>query len=75
MTADRLLRLAPRLPPGVSEIYFHPAAARDATLEALMPGYEHEAELEALTDPAIRAAFADTDRIAYRDLAGKAPAA
>ncbi len=30
MTAERLLRLAPQLPPGLSEIYFHPAAQADA---------------------------------------------
>lgn len=57
MTADRVRRLALNLPPGLSEIYFHPAARRDATLDRLMPGYQHEAELAALLDPAVRAAF------------------
>ena len=57
MTAERVARLAARLPPGVSEIYFHPAARRNAHLARLMPGYEHEAELAALLDPAVRAAF------------------
>jgi hopanoid biosynthesis associated protein HpnK len=57
MTADRMIRLATRLPPGVSEIYFHPATDRDARLTRLMPGYEHEAELAALLDPAVRQAF------------------
>jgi hopanoid biosynthesis associated protein HpnK len=57
MTADRLLRLARHLPDGTSEIYFHPAARRDATLDRLMPAYEHEAELAALLDPRVRAAF------------------
>jgi hopanoid biosynthesis associated protein HpnK len=57
MTAERLLRLAPVLPDGVSEIYFHPAAGRDAALDALMPTYEHEAELAALLDPRVRAAL------------------
>ncbi|MBV8398963.1 MAG: hopanoid biosynthesis-associated protein HpnK, partial [Acetobacteraceae bacterium] len=32
MTSTRLLRLASHLPDGVSEIYFHPATRRDATL-------------------------------------------
>ena len=50
MTATRLLRLAPRLPSGLSEIYFHPAAEADRALDALMPGYEHIAELQALQD-------------------------
>jgi hopanoid biosynthesis associated protein HpnK len=57
MTAPRLLRLAPRLPEGLSEIYFHPAAWRDPALVALMPDYEHEAELHALLDPALAAAL------------------
>jgi len=57
MTEDRLLRLAPHLPPGSSEIYFHPSARRDALLDTLMPGYEHEAELAALCSPAVRQAF------------------
>ena len=58
MTEERLLRLIPRLPPGCNEIYFHPAATRDVTLERLMPGYEHEAELAALLSPRVRAALA-----------------
>jgi chitin disaccharide deacetylase len=48
MTADRLRRLLPHLPDGDTEIYFHPAARRDAVLDRLMPDYEHEAELAAL---------------------------
>ena len=57
MTAQRIVRLAPLLPAGLSEIYFHPAAHRDALLTRLMPDYEHEAELAALVDPAVRAAL------------------
>ncbi len=59
MTLGRLLRLVPHLPDGVSEIYFHPAAWRDAELAALMPDYEHMAELAALCDPRLRTALAD----------------
>jgi len=58
MTAAKLLRLAPHLPEGVSELYFHPASRRDPVLTALMPDYEHEAEFVALLDPAVRASFA-----------------
>jgi hopanoid biosynthesis associated protein HpnK len=54
MTAERILRLLPVLPDGDSEIYFHPAARRDATLDRLMPQYEHEAELAALLDDRLR---------------------
>ncbi|GAB0113850.1 hopanoid biosynthesis-associated protein HpnK [Acidisoma sp. C75] len=58
MTEERLLRLIPRLPPGLSELYFHPAAGRDALLDRLMPQYEHEAEMRALMSPALAAALA-----------------
>lgn len=68
MTEERLLRLAQHLPEGVSEIYFHPAARRDATLDRLMPSYQHEAELEALCSPAVRAAYAGVERVAYGEL-------
>ncbi|HUB49476.1 MAG TPA: hopanoid biosynthesis-associated protein HpnK [Acetobacteraceae bacterium] len=53
MTADRVHRLLQALPDGGSELYFHPATARDAELRRLMPDYEHEAELAALLDPAV----------------------
>lgn len=54
MTAPRLKSLIMNLPDGISEIYCHPAARRDAAIAALMPDYEHEAELAALTDPDLR---------------------
>ena len=59
MTAGRLRCLVKNLPDGDSEIYFHPAAGRDALLDQLMPGYEHEAELAALLDMdgEVRAAY------------------
>jgi hopanoid biosynthesis associated protein HpnK len=50
MTAERVRRLLAHLPDGDSEIYFHPAAGRDAVLDRLMPDYEHEAELRALLE-------------------------
>jgi hopanoid biosynthesis associated protein HpnK len=54
MTSDRLARLTPHLPPGINELYFHPASRRDQTLQALMPDYQHEAELETLTGSVLR---------------------
>lgn len=63
MTTDRLIALAGRLPEGFSEIYFHPAASRDPLLDALMPGYEHEAELAALCDPRVRSALFRTGAV------------
>ncbi len=53
MTVERVRSLVPRLPDGLSEIYFHPAAGRDALLDRLMPDYEHAVELDALCDPAL----------------------
>jgi hopanoid biosynthesis associated protein HpnK len=55
MTAPRLKNLIANLPDGLSEIYCHPAARRDAAIAALMPDYEHEAELAALIDPDLHA--------------------
>jgi hopanoid biosynthesis associated protein HpnK len=57
VTADRVTALAEHLPPGLSELYFHPATRSDPALRALMPDYEHAAELTALTDPAVRTAL------------------
>jgi hopanoid biosynthesis associated protein HpnK len=48
MTPARVSELLARLPEGLTEMYFHPAIRRDATLERLMPEYEHEAEFSAL---------------------------
>ena len=48
MTPPRVQAALARLKPGLTEMYFHPAAQRDAVLSALMPHYEHEAELDAL---------------------------
>ena len=59
MTAARVLRLAASLPPGLSEIYFHPASEADSLITRLMPGYEHRAELHTLLDPAVAAAPAE----------------
>ena len=54
MTEARVRRLLDNLPDGDNEIYFHPAAGRDASLDRLMPDYQHEAELNALLSPEIR---------------------
>ncbi len=70
MTEARVLRILDVLPDGVSEIYFHPAAGRDAVIDATMPEYEHEAELAALLSPAVRARLAAVGavRCGYGDL-------
>ena len=53
MSLARVRCLVTHLPPGRSEIYFHPAVQRDAVLCAAMPGYDHCGELQALLDPAL----------------------
>jgi len=57
MTTERLLRLVPRIPDGLSEIYFHPASRTDTALSSLMPDYRHEDELAALLNPEVRKAL------------------
>jgi hopanoid biosynthesis associated protein HpnK len=69
MTEQHLLRLIPCLPDGVSELYFHPAASRDAATTALMPDYDHVGELQALLSPAVRTALAGCDLTHYGALA------
>ncbi|MBV8971490.1 MAG: hopanoid biosynthesis-associated protein HpnK [Sphingomonadaceae bacterium] len=56
MTAERLRAAIDRLPPGLSEIYVHPATRDDYPGHG--PAYRHRAELAALTDPAIAAQIA-----------------
>ncbi|MCE2564995.1 hopanoid biosynthesis-associated protein HpnK [Komagataeibacter sp. FNDCF1] len=58
MTADRISALAAHLPDGLSEIYFHPATAKNGLLQRLMPTYEHQAELRALCAPGFRSGLA-----------------
>jgi hopanoid biosynthesis associated protein HpnK len=55
MTTDVVLRLLSALPPGVTEMYFHPAAP-----VAGAPSDPRERELAALTDPAVVAALRDS---------------
>ncbi|MDE8344409.1 MAG: hopanoid biosynthesis-associated protein HpnK [Acidocella sp.] len=50
MSTSRVTRLLQNLPPGPTEIYFHPATEQDAALRALMPDYEPVMELKTLLD-------------------------
>jgi chitin disaccharide deacetylase len=54
MIEQRVLRVLPYLPDGISEMYFHPATRRTPQLAAAMPGYRHPDELAALLSPAVR---------------------
>ncbi len=70
MVEERLLGLLPYLPPGVSELYCHPATGTTPALAAAMPGYRHADELAALTSPRVRRRIAELgiELIGYRDL-------
>jgi hopanoid biosynthesis associated protein HpnK len=58
MVEERILRLLPHLPDGVSEIYSHPAAEGPQRLPAAMPGYRHCEELAALLSRRVRRCIA-----------------
>ncbi|MDE2088724.1 MAG: hopanoid biosynthesis-associated protein HpnK [Gammaproteobacteria bacterium] len=70
MDEAALLRLLRCLPDGVSEIYFHPAAARTPELARRMSSYRHEDELAALLSPAVKARLDDPRyrRISFSEL-------
>jgi hypothetical protein len=70
MTEARLLALLPHLPPGVSEIYCHPAVERPGASGT--PGYRHAEELAALISPAVRRRIAElgVEPVSFGDLAG-----
>ena len=53
MTRSRLLGLVRHLPPGLNEIYLHPATG---PFPGAAPGYHYASELEALTAPEVVAA-------------------
>ncbi|MBS1020477.1 hopanoid biosynthesis-associated protein HpnK [Gluconobacter cerinus] len=70
MTPDHIQALIPKLPQGVSEIYFHPATAQNAMMHRFMPTYDQEGELAALLDPGVRDAFTreNVKQIGWSDL-------
>ena len=69
MTRARIERLGAVLPPGVSEVYFHPATHRDASMLRLMPDYEPVEELEALLSGRVAASL--PNRITYQAISHK----
>jgi hopanoid biosynthesis associated protein HpnK len=70
MDERKLLAILSRLPPGVTEIYLHPAAQSGAAIAASMSEYRHADELTALLSPRVRAAIAGGDfgRGGYSDV-------
>jgi hopanoid biosynthesis associated protein HpnK len=59
MDETRLLQHLAALPPGVTEIYLHPATASGTAIAPAMSGYRHRDELQALLSPAVRTALSD----------------
>jgi hopanoid biosynthesis associated protein HpnK len=54
LTEDYLVRLVPRLQPGVTEIYSHPALAVDPDLRRAAAGYLRQEEFNALVSPRLK---------------------
>jgi hopanoid biosynthesis associated protein HpnK len=57
MDEATLLTILARLPPGVTEIYLHPATLSGAAIASSMPEYRHCDELAALLSPRVRGAI------------------
>ena len=58
MTEAYLTGLVPRLQPGVTEIYCHPALSADPELKRWAPRYRRQEELAALLSPRLKATLA-----------------
>jgi chitin disaccharide deacetylase len=58
MTFDYLAGLAPKLQPGITEIYCHPGLYADPELKRWAPGYQRQGELAALLEPRLKDALA-----------------
>ena len=57
MDEGRLLAILARLPPGVTEIYLHPATVSGTAVAASMGAYRHADELAGLLSPRVREAI------------------
>jgi chitin disaccharide deacetylase len=70
MTRARVLELLDTLPPGISEMYFHPATGPWPGIDPQIADYDFAGELDALVSPEVRAKLAaiGVDPRAYSDL-------
>ncbi|MEA3182830.1 MAG: hypothetical protein QOI59_6353 [Gammaproteobacteria bacterium] len=70
LDSQKLIDIFGRLPPGVTEIYLHPATRTSGPITESMRTYRHSDELEALLSPVVRAALAASGAVCggYRDL-------
>jgi chitin disaccharide deacetylase len=58
MNETKVLEILAHLPPGITEIYLHPATLSGSLISSSMRGYRHADELAALLSPRVRAAIA-----------------
>jgi hopanoid biosynthesis associated protein HpnK len=70
MDESQILAVLSRLPPGVTEIYLHPATMSGTAIAGTMPNYRHADELAALLSPRVRTAMSATNvrRGGYSDV-------
>jgi hopanoid biosynthesis associated protein HpnK len=70
LDSQALIAILARLPPGVTEIYLHPATHTPGPITESMSTYHHGDELEALLSPAVREAVVASRVVCggYRDL-------
>jgi hopanoid biosynthesis associated protein HpnK len=72
MTSARISAIIERLPPGLSEIYLHPAMTDDFADHA--PGYRYRAEYDALVDAGVIGAAKAVKRGNFAEFAKGTPA-
>jgi len=67
---DLVLRLIKNLPPGISEIYFHPAICQCPEMDRTIEHRGHQLEFEALTSPVLQEALraSGVETITFSDL-------
>jgi hopanoid biosynthesis associated protein HpnK len=70
MNLELVLSFLRYLPPGVTEIYFHPASCPCSEVDRTMMNYRYQDEFAVLTSPALRQVLAASDiqSIAFSDL-------
>lgn len=57
MNLDLVLGFLRNLPPGITEIYFHPASRHDSELDRAAKNYRYQEEFATLTSPTLRQAL------------------
>jgi hypothetical protein len=70
MSLKLVLRFIQDLPPGITELHFHPATGRSPEIDEIMSGYRHEEEFRVLTSGQLLQALQDAgiQRLSFSDL-------